>query len=295
MSDRYLPKHLSYSALDTYLRCGKSFELERVVKVPRVPAFYFVGGSAVHDLTEEVDRLLFADELTLAAAVEMDFVSEFRDTFDRLITKEEDSTEIRKEEWSVSGLTKALPSGKDYWWWLVEGPKMVARWVAWRQTSSWTLWEYEGDPGIEIPLNLTLALVEPKLKAFPDRIMVTPTGELACLDLKTGVRKPESNLQLGVYAVAMEKAGLERPKYGTYWMALKGEHTFPVDLDHYTEEVIDEMFSQFYKGTQAGIFLPRTGGHCNYLCRVQQYCAVQNGAEAHLYDPLSPEYTGGKQ
>lgn len=51
-----LPAHISYSALTTYLDCGYKYYLTRMVKVEEKPAWYFVGGSAVHEATEQYDK-----------------------------------------------------------------------------------------------------------------------------------------------------------------------------------------------------------------------------------------------
>ena len=292
---RYNPKHLSYSAIDSYLRCGKAFELERVVKVPRGSAWYFVGGSAVHEVTEGLDLSFFAGKLTLAEVISTpDRVKrDFETRLDALVKAEEEATGSDEADWDVAGKTKALPEGKNRSWWLEHGPEMVLRWLVWRRDSGYQMWDHDGVPGIELPLNVPLS-IDPTLKAFPDRVMVTPSGELVVVDLKTGVRDPKSYLQLGVYAVAMEKAGLPRPTYGTYWMALKGQHTFPKILDHFTEGVIDTMFQQFFEGTQRGQFLPRISDECGYMCRMADACHVMGGSKAHLYDPLSPNYVGEK-
>lgn len=44
--------HRSFSQFTSWLKCGKAYQLERIVKVPTTPAWYFVGGSAIHDALE---------------------------------------------------------------------------------------------------------------------------------------------------------------------------------------------------------------------------------------------------
>lgn len=53
---------ISFSALTSWLRCGKAYQLERILGIEGVPAWYFVGGGAVHTVTEEYDRHLFESE-----------------------------------------------------------------------------------------------------------------------------------------------------------------------------------------------------------------------------------------
>jgi hypothetical protein len=57
-----LPPHVSYSSLTTYLDCGWKYYLTRVEKVSEIPAWYLVGGSAVHVATELYDRDLYYKE-----------------------------------------------------------------------------------------------------------------------------------------------------------------------------------------------------------------------------------------
>lgn len=50
------PTHLSYSAIDAWLRCGKAFQLLRVIGVPEQPAYALAGGRAVHSCIEAYER-----------------------------------------------------------------------------------------------------------------------------------------------------------------------------------------------------------------------------------------------
>lgn len=60
--DRELPAHISHSQVSTYLSCAKRYYLEKVVNVPQVPAWWFVGGSAVHEVFEQYLKHRFAEE-----------------------------------------------------------------------------------------------------------------------------------------------------------------------------------------------------------------------------------------
>lgn len=57
-----LPTHISYSSLTTYLDCGWKYYLSRIVKVKEEPAWYLVGGSAVHEATEMYDFEMWEKE-----------------------------------------------------------------------------------------------------------------------------------------------------------------------------------------------------------------------------------------
>jgi hypothetical protein len=59
-----LPSHVSYSSLSTWLDCGWKYYLSRIVNEDETPAWYLVGGSALHAATEDYDRILWAKENT---------------------------------------------------------------------------------------------------------------------------------------------------------------------------------------------------------------------------------------
>lgn len=52
-------KHASFSQLDELLRCGKAFQLHRVLGLTASYGLPRAGGSAVHAATEAHDRRLF--------------------------------------------------------------------------------------------------------------------------------------------------------------------------------------------------------------------------------------------
>lgn len=49
---------LSYSQMETLLSCGEKYRLTKIVQVPEQPAWYLIGGSAVHTATEVYDLAL---------------------------------------------------------------------------------------------------------------------------------------------------------------------------------------------------------------------------------------------
>jgi len=45
--------HKSFSQFSTWIRCGKAYQLERILEAPQTPAWWFVGGSAFHSAAEK--------------------------------------------------------------------------------------------------------------------------------------------------------------------------------------------------------------------------------------------------
>ena len=52
-----MPEHISYSAMTTWLDCGWKYYLKYAKQLAEDPAWWFYGGSAVHQATENYDRL----------------------------------------------------------------------------------------------------------------------------------------------------------------------------------------------------------------------------------------------
>ena len=104
-------------------------------------------------------------------------------------------------------------------------------------------------------------------------MFVTDAGELVVVDLKTGSRTPESDMQLGFYAAGLELMFGVRPHLGAYWMARKGGLTPLVDLDRYTPEFIGKMLDKFNLAVEHEIFLPHATSLCG-SCGVRPLCPL---------------------
>jgi hypothetical protein len=57
-----LPPHASHSQVNSWLRCGKAYYLERLVKVKQPPAAYLVAGVAIHTAIENINKLHFEQQ-----------------------------------------------------------------------------------------------------------------------------------------------------------------------------------------------------------------------------------------
>lgn len=49
-------EYVSYSAFTQWLKCGKAYQLSRLLEVRELPAWYFIGGSAFHTAVEFYDH-----------------------------------------------------------------------------------------------------------------------------------------------------------------------------------------------------------------------------------------------
>lgn len=269
-----LPSKYSYSSFNSWLHCAKQFELEKVQRVTRKPAWWFVGGTSFHEWSEDFDRGTEG-----APAIEDRFLAN--------VAKEEEGSGVERAEWSAAGrVTKANPLKEAEDWWLATLPLMAEKYVQWREKTAWPIWTSpDGNPGIELSLEWKLG--EETIRAIIDRVFVLPRSSVVVpVDLKTGARTPDNSVQLGVYRVGLHKVHGVMPKYGYYYDARKGEHTSPIQLSNWSPALFTELYRQFNAAVENRIFIPKVGGQCN-TCSVRQYCAVAGGANAKGVDPLA--------
>jgi len=166
------------------------------------------------------------------------------------------------------------PEDKD--WWFTNGFEMFKSYQQWRARSDWKVWTTPtNEPAIELYMNVQHN--DFSIKMTLDRVMELPNGDLVVLDVKTGSRTPSTFLQLGFYAVGVELIYGVRPKYGSYWMARKGEPTEPASLDFFSKERILSLAEKFDRQRKQGNFLPNIQ-HCS-ICGYTKHCEWFNKEE----------------
>lgn len=255
--------YLSYSALSSYLDCGNRFYLERIANAPQSPAWYFVGGDAVHLATEWLDTGEHTDPDVA-----------WKLAWEQALKRVEPGMEVR----SSGRKTKDWPDKENDAWWLHFGPQFVTSWVKWRdekRNEGWALLELPGgEPAIEVPVNYDFDDV--LVKGYIDRVMVDPNGQVVVVDLKSGSREPASSLQLAVYALGLQKTLGIGASLGGYWMARQGDIPSLHSLTHLTEDLLGRWFSDTKKAIENQIFIPKVGQLCS-TCSVAPYCAAVGG------------------
>lgn len=184
-------------------------------------------------------------------------------------------------EWTAGGrASKAWPKKEDASWWLTEGPKMVDSWCKWwstMKTEGWTLWRTpQGVPAIE--LEVFAEIGGQRFRCFIDAVFVDGDGDLVCIDWKSG-REPTAPIQLGSYALAMEKTLGARPKLGAFYLARKGDLGHVYDLSIYTEDVVGPWLQRAAEIEKQGLFIPHPSSLCS-ACSVREWCLIMGGAKA---------------
>lgn len=263
-----VPEHTSHSAINSYLRCGKAYELGKL-GVKEAPAWWLIGGSAVHKATEWLDKGEWDDSPEMA----------FYTAFNNEIFDAED-TEPDQDKWRKAGYG-ARAQGYDHW--MRQGPRYVKQWAD--HDFRW--------PHVELDVSTTLPSGI-KIKAYVDRVSRFNIGlhqdGFGIYDLKTGSTRPDSDQQLGVYAVLVaEKLG--QPVLHAANYMFKDDEFYEMDVSNWTLETVDEIAKEWYDGISSGIFIPNRGKQCG-TCGVGHGCFLQAGdsPSTRRFDRLNPNY-----
>lgn len=284
MPKNIVPPHFSYSSLSTYLQCGQQYFLQKIAHVPEIPSWWFVGGSAVHELTELYDK---SPEKFQESGLDQLWYEVFHHEVD---SQKDRFPDVSK--WRTAGKkSKAKPDGEDYLAWMELGPQFVANYIKWRETSPLELWEYDdvdydtGDfvvkSGVEVPLEFEVG--DWKARGAIDRVFWNLTHDnLVVVDIKSGSRMPESDLQLGLYKVGMEVQYGITPTHGLFFNVRQNKFSPSYDLSKYTVDSIGALGVDFKRAIENKIFIPHKTALCNY-CPVNQGCAAFGGKDANLY------------
>jgi putative RecB family exonuclease len=252
------PSYISHSALSQYLRCSWQYKLERIEKIPTPPAWYFIGGKAVHLATQwldEKDDYPYTDthlEHLWSQAYDQEIAEAFEEW-------------PQDDEWLTVGRRGAE---QGYAYWDARGIAAVKAWHEWRTAPERHLVLHAVEEPIEVPLPSGIIL-----KGYIDRVFRDPGDPLAyhVLDIKTGTKRPSSALQLGFYQVGYEaKYPGVRVDSGAWWMA-KDAKEFVVPIDHVTIEALDEYAKAYYRGVEQEVFIPNAGDAC-FFCSFKQAC-----------------------
>ncbi len=288
-------RSLSWSQIETLLSCGEKYRLSRVLHAPRIPAWWFIGGSLVHELTEHVDfarydygHLLSDEELKAVTAEKLA----------RLIL-EADEDEPDRSRWDGQG-SATKPTGET--WWREQAPPMVDGWSAWLEGSGMEImrrpspisgcrecpnWSPQvtaccgaHQDRLAIELDMSADIEGVRVRAIADRILLD-RGNPVTVDIKTGSRKPITPFQLALQALLVEATEGVRVDWGMFFMTRKGEPTPPMDLRP-AKGYLTRMLADAREIIDRGLFIPQVTDMCR-MCGVRRFCRLQGG------DPTSLE------
>jgi RecB family exonuclease len=184
--------------------------------------------------------------------------------------------------------SKAISGFKDVGRRRDRGADQVRAYLEFSASNPFEIWHAaELGPAVELPFTIVLGGV--KVVGFIDQVLEAPDGSLWVRDIKTGSKLPDSALQLGVYAEAVEQLSGIRPRWGDYFMCKNNAPTKPFDLSGYTSARLGRWFARLDRAVNAGVFIPNPGDACR-TCSVSRFCdAVGEDRETYGGSDLDPE------
>lgn len=273
--------HLSYSSVNSFDRCPKSYQLSRIIGAQPLPAVYFALGTAVHEITEDMDRsekskLNQSDEKVCRYTVD-----DFRDVY---------LGEIRK------GLVKEPDMGK----WLCggsDGPRVAAELALEtgpKCINNWKSFTSKDFKITDIELDVTCRLpgMYLKTKGYIDRLGDHVDHGRMIVDIKTGKNKPkDKGKQLKDYAALLTAATGEVVNKGAYFMAQEGKMSKVYDLSDSTPETLGAENKAKLQEMNSSDYEAKVEYTCRF-CDQQLNCFAYSGntARTKYYDPSHPQF-----
>lgn len=273
-------KHLSYSSINSFDRCPKSYQLSRVINAQPLPAVYFALGTAVHEITEALDRAEQSNTTQPDEKVYRYTGEDFRDVYFGEITKG-----LKKEP----DINKWLCGGSD-------GPKAAAELALEtgpRCIDNWKGFTSEEFLVTDIELDVTCRLpgMYLKTKGYVDRLGVHKEHGRMIVDIKTGKNKPkDKGKQLGTYAALLTASTGEVVTKGAYFMAQEGKLSKVYDLSESTPETLGAENKAKLQEMNRSDYEAKVEFTCKF-CDQQLNCSAYSGSteRTRYYDRLSKE------
>lgn len=259
--------HRSYSQLDQVRRCGESYRLARIEKVPERPNMPAVFGKVFHTVSEELDRLLHAERGQIRGS---DYFVQAVES----LTNETLTSEVEKASSKYGPVDTWLYYGKQTFdvWVADILPRTIRNYVEWRLSrTDLSLAEIPGF-GLAIEVPFLVRFGEVAVRGYVDRVLVGHNGVPFVFDLKSG-RKPETIEQLAIYRIALGvQYGLDC-RWGGYLYDIKGTPTFvgPYDLAAFPDDKLVQNFAKANGIIEAGLFTAKPQEFC-FHCGVREHC-----------------------
>lgn len=256
--------YLSHTRISTYADCGMKVKLQYVDEAPREPQGALIGGIAVHDTLDRLEKdALMLDEETFLPGGRADEV--YAEALLRILDEEAggDPSLVR---WG-GPKSKAFPTGHDFEWWRLFGPGMVRRGHLVRladEQTGFTVLDSELEVSAFLPSGTRFTARIDQLLEHEERFYIR--------DWKTGrYTRPSSRLQVVLYAYAVHQT-ISIPVVGGQIVYL-GQAVTKIDTAPADEllPVALQWIAEVERGLDAGVYVMNPGSYCS-SCSVRAAC-----------------------
>lgn len=250
---------LSHSQMQTFADCPYQWYLQRVRRVKQLTAAWFHHGTAVH---EAIEAWTLSDR-------SIDAVERFYREYDDIIERHM-STHPSETEWLRGGRKTRNEDISQRRELGAEQVRWYTRWAREQPWRSWRLPDPYSDPGpYAAEVSFLVRYGRVAVRGIADDVWEYPDGRLVVVDYKTGTRTPESDAQLGLYAVALSDIfGVKIDSAG--YLMVRDKKLVPADLSRYDRAWMADTYGRTVDLMRAGEY-PARPGSC-YTCTVKRHC-----------------------
>ena len=231
-----------------------------------------IGGSAVHRMTEDLDRLGTSEPW------EHYWDEQLNDALTR-------HPEFDPADYYRSGrASKVWPEKETPEWWTENGPKFVKSWLTWRQHCGLEIWEYPDADGVLQPaIELEVWAGDDEVKSVIDRVMIDPATEaLKIVDLKAGSFTDPWPRQMAINNLCLwDTLGVRADEAG-FWKARDGGVKKWHDLTRYSNTWLWSQIRMAREIRDRELFVAQPNNFCGTACGVQAYCVAVGGTPPPL-------------
>lgn len=248
-------RKLSVSRLNSVSKCGRAYELKRVLKMSASPAAWTVRGIAAHSAIEEwekSDRSLDVIDY---------YVNQAWPSALMKILEESPRLKTWTKTPRVKTVERDLELRKD------DGLQQVQTYVdrALEEQELWRVLESE----ISFEIETSSFWIVGHIDQIREWI---PTGDRYIVDVKTGGDDGENNRQLGIYRYGWYSLTNEWIDWGSYYYPKLDRFSADIDLSVYSEGYILEEFEKLDFMLAQKLFVANPSFNNCKFCDVSQHC-----------------------
>lgn len=250
----------SWSQLTKFEECGYCYSLEVVQRTHRQPAWWFVGGRALHKMIEnyELLKLEWGESPGDATAIKL-FTEAFLEEIEAEARRQSDNEAAGLPAWERAEWRAAARGKENEGWWWQAGVDMARLYAEHRSDSDYSVLVNNGEPALELQFRVPINDVY--FGGYIDRIIVDRNGEAWVDDYKSSAQNPKDPGQGLAYAMAVQEMYPDLVVKGCrYYMARTGEFV-TYTLTYKWREILTQRLVQFDQLERSGLYLPNLSGY----------------------------------
>jgi hypothetical protein len=256
----------SWSQLTKFEECAYCYRLSVVERRPERPAWWFVGGRALHAVIERYEIARYAGRVQSREWAVGAFGRYFHEEIQREQAEQAAKLDSGWSAWPDKDDWRAAARGKeDEAWWWTAGIDMAQLYVDNRANGEdqFELLIVDGKPALETRVVGSFGGVD--FAGYVDRV-ANVDGKLWVDDYKSGTKPPNDPGQGIAYAHALQDMYPDVVVAGARYYMARGGNYLTYSIDEIPRRTLDIRFSAFDRAEYLGLYSPNLSGF-GHRCR----------------------------